>query len=209
MSYRLTLQVIFASALLSSACLEDVTVGIDKLPLVGEPAKDAAVAEDAGQATLDSGAIETPDEDAQVPSEDAGVSHDAGAPTPDAGQCAPSDCEILPPELVDTRCPDGATPSCERNDMGMCVSRCPEPEPDLTCGGVFIAAKPAVRCGTSTFCLREVGHCSASELGLCTELPTVCVKESAPVCACDNKTYDNACEAHRLGLSLLSQGACP
>ncbi|WP_018479813.1 Kazal-type serine protease inhibitor family protein [Pontibacter roseus] len=37
----------------------------------------------------------------------------------------------------------------------------------------------------------------------------MCTMQYDPVCGCDNKTYGNACEANRAGVTAYTQGACP
>jgi hypothetical protein len=45
--------------------------------------------------------------------------------------------------------------------------------------------------------------------GTCVARPTACTAASAPVCACDHRTYDNDCKRMATGVALASAGACP
>lgn len=44
--------------------------------------------------------------------------------------------------------------------------------------------------------------------GVCQEKPEACGEIYAPVCGCDNVTYDNACLAASAGVSVLREGGC-
>lgn len=43
---------------------------------------------------------------------------------------------------------------------------------------------------------------------LCATMPTSCGSELAPVCGCDDVTYDNLCLAHAAGVDLNRQNTC-
>ena len=63
-------------------------------------------------------------------------------------------------------------------------------------------------CGTKMFCkATTVGACTGS--GICTVKPAVCAPQSAKVCACGDKIYDNACLAAKTGINVKSSGECP
>lgn len=44
--------------------------------------------------------------------------------------------------------------------------------------------------------------------GVCAARPRVCTAVVFPVCGCDGKTYRNACEAARAGVSVRSTESC-
>jgi hypothetical protein len=89
--------------------------------------------------------------------------------------------------------------------------------------GTSVSAKGAcpVSCGTrgapsacaaNQYCYytpdQDCGRSDAA--GKCTEIPrgVSCSTASGPVCGCDGKTYDNACEAAVAGMSVDHTGAC-
>lgn len=44
--------------------------------------------------------------------------------------------------------------------------------------------------------------------GVCTARPAGCPILDTPVCACDNQTYGNICEAHKAGQAVSYEGEC-
>ena len=66
-------------------------------------------------------------------------------------------------------------------------------------------------CFANSMCPQDQ-YCSfvpcAIETGVCIPRPEICLHEDDPVCGCDNKTYQNACEAGRAGVSINYSGAC-
>jgi hypothetical protein len=73
-----------------------------------------------------------------------------------------------------------------------------------TCGGITGAL-----CHAGEYCAADVGTCLISDwAGTCQPMPEVCMDVVDPVCGCDGKTYNNACQAARAGTSVASTGAC-
>ncbi|HVJ93737.1 MAG TPA: DUF6748 domain-containing protein [Labilithrix sp.] len=68
-----------------------------------------------------------------------------------------------------------------------------------------------VECNVDQYCSwKPKDICGAADApGKCAYKPEICPKIFQPVCACDGKTYGNACEAAAAGASVSSEGACP
>jgi hypothetical protein len=72
------------------------------------------------------------------------------------------------------------------------------------CGGL-----QGLECDDGEFCNFTNGSCGAADqTGICEVIPVVCPEIFAPVCGCDDQTYDNECVANAEGVSVASQGAC-
>ena len=121
-------------------------------------------------------------------------------------------CTAVPDICIEEFAPtcgcDGVTYSnaCHAAAAGVNIAKdgaC-APESDI-CGG--IAGLP---CEEGEYCEFEGGHCGATDQsGTCRPIPDACTEEFAPVCGCDDRTYDNECFAAREGVSVLSEGECP
>lgn len=73
------------------------------------------------------------------------------------------------------------------------------------CGG--IAGTP---CGDTQYCDFDEDSCgSADQTGTCEDKPSSCPDVVEPVCACDGKVYNNACEAAADGVDISLLGGCP
>lgn len=64
-------------------------------------------------------------------------------------------------------------------------------------------------CDTGEYCSITNGACLTSRvIGFCKPKPDTCSDVLKPVCGCDGKTYDNACDATLKGVPIAGDGAC-
>lgn len=88
------------------------------------------------------------------------------------------------------------------------------PSPDATnadggssraCGGIA-----GLRCAENEYCAHPIeAQCGAADrTGICERIPEMCTQQLDEVCGCDDKTYGNACEAARNGVSVAKKGPC-
>ncbi len=66
--------------------------------------------------------------------------------------------------------------------------------------------KTNAQCSKGDYCAKETGKCDGD--GMCAQKPAICPLVVAPVCGCNNKTYNNNCFAHRAGVNVKHDGKC-
>jgi len=78
-------------------------------------------------------------------------------------------------------------------------------------GAAVCSSAPPVPCTGGEICdLDTPNRCVAGyQPGHCIVLPAVCPALVAPVCGCDNQTYNNDCERQRARAQLAHAGSCP
>jgi hypothetical protein len=72
-------------------------------------------------------------------------------------------------------------------------------------GSCAKTCKPGFGCGPDYYCYLQ--SCIATS-GVCIKRPAACLDVWDPVCACDGKTYSNACYAAMAGATVARPGPC-
>lgn len=124
---------------------------------------------------------------------------------------------------IPSTCTKDYSPVCGcdgRTYLNICVahSHAVSPRHSGPCAGVAAGVAPGTcgpggataTCTEGSFCnYSEAQYCGeASGPGQCTQTPTVCTKEWAPVCGCDGRNYSNDCVAHSHGAPIRHRGLC-
>jgi hypothetical protein len=87
------------------------------------------------------------------------------------------------------------------DEGGLCCA----PEPNKACGGWV-----GNTCAQTEYCVYEEGEaCGAADAqSVCKPRPFACDDVYTPVCACNGKTYGNACYAAVAGFGVSRTGSC-
>ena len=98
---------------------------------------------------------------------------------------------------------------CEVGNIGSPASSC-DPDSGQGCDEEPCGGLTGAECKAGAFCNfpKEAQCGAADETGVCEPVPEACDTLLDPVCGCDDKTYDSACEAHRAHVSVLHAGSC-
>eukprot|EP00808_Paulinella_micropora_P003271 g10426.t1 len=124
--------------------------------------------------------------------------------------------------------------TCEANKAGVCVKfsyACPNDgaavnaatdgqQTDGRYGDLFLAvtgnehAPSMKKCENNADCPWAEEYCSRTGCnefipGYCIKKPSICDNINNQVCACDGKTYQNACSANSVGYNIIMMAACP
>jgi len=122
--------------------------------------------------------------------------------------CSIEECGEQPPESR-IACADGtaagSTDRCTRSEDGSCAWELLECAPLVECAA-------NADCAASEFCDRSAVACNAGIRGMCSMRPAECPNYTdvtdRRVCACDGLTYESACAAQILGVSVAYDGPC-
>lgn len=70
-----------------------------------------------------------------------------------------------------------------------------------------VACTDNIDCPEAQYCEKARGDCAGT--GTCETIPEMCLDVWAPVCGCDDNTYDNSCYAAAASVNVVSLGECP
>ena len=80
--------------------------------------------------------------------------------------------------------------------------------PVKTCTFDAFIGPTGLECGGSMVCVGNQGQCKGKVQGICKPKIVSCPKIKAPVCGCDDTTYDNVCEAQKANVTVKNGGKC-
>lgn len=128
-----------------------------------------------------------------------------------------------PPTPADWYCYKDGYPKCCTKNKGNCPNNV-DNKPGCECDGGNEDCNPGMSndrgarcilgnddCPTDMYCAVDEGQCMlriAEIKGRCKSMPESCPSVMEKKCGCDDKTYDNACDAAYSGVNVAFDGRC-
>lgn len=145
---------------------------------------------------------------------------EAGIALRSEGACSIDDCKAAGGRHVKLDAPT-TMGDCDESDESWPVGRGLDAEYNFCCRakrapGKKCGGRSGVKCENGEFCRFDSNNdkagcdvATAGAPGICEPIPQRwCSRDLRPVCGCDGRTYNNACEAHMAATSVKHQAVC-